>query len=97
MNKILFALALAAFILLSGCISQEIAEVKNDANVGEKVTVSGTVTNSIKIGDLSGYIIEDATGSLAVSSERLPAVGDKVTVTGTLVKDTIFGFYLDAK
>ena len=86
-------LLLLVLLLLTACASS-IEEVKNPDNVGKKVTVSGTVKTTFKLGSLSGYILEDETGSISVSSEELPKEGVKKTVRGTLIKDTIFGYYV---
>ena len=84
---------LAVLFLLAACASS-IEEVKNPDNVGKKVTVSGTVKTTFKLGSLSGYTLEDETGSISVSSEELPKEGTKKRVTGVLIKDTIFGYYV---
>lgn len=86
-------IALVGLLLLTGC-AQSIDSVKNQDNIGKKVSVKGDVTETIKIGGLSGYIVEDETGSISVSSEELPAEGDTVRVSGTLIRDTIFGYYI---
>jgi outer membrane biogenesis lipoprotein LolB len=86
-------LLLSVLILLTACASS-IEDVKNSDNVGKKVTVSGTVKTTFKLGSLSGYILEDETGSISISSEELPKEGAKKTVRGTLIKDTIFGYYV---
>lgn len=85
---------LLALLLLTGC-TQNIADIKDEEHIGDTVVVYGTVENVIKIGGLSGYTLRDANGdTIGVSAERLPAEGDKVTVTGVLIKDTIFGYYI---
>jgi len=98
MKHVLLIISLA---LLFGCamMATKIGDIKSnpDNYLGKEVTVSGTVTDSIKIGGISGYAIEDATGSIKVSSESLPAEGSTVTVSGTLVKDSLFGYYIQAK
>ncbi len=88
---IIFVLALFLF----GCVAgQSINEVKTEQNVGKTVVVSGTVTDVVSIGGLSYYILEDDSGSIPVSSSRLPAKGDKITANGTLIKDTLVGYYI---
>lgn len=84
-------LALLAYTLVH---AENITDVKKEENVGKTVKVRGEVQNVIKIGSISGYTLEDDTGSIAVSSQDLPGEGDKVTVKGTLIKDTIFGYYI---
>ena len=93
MNLRIIALALFLFALV-GC-AQSIAEIKDEDHIGETVIVSGTVESVIKIGSLSAYTLKDENGdTIGVSAERLPAEGDKVIVKGTLIKDTIFGYYI---
>jgi len=75
--------------------SSNISDIKNDDFVGKTVTVSGTVSNTISIGSLSGYTLEDSTDSISVSSEALPAEGTKVRVTGVLMHDSLFGYYVN--
>jgi len=88
----LIALAFCT-LLLCGCASK-ISEVKNEKYIGKTVILTGTVENTIKIGSLSGYSLKDDTGTIGVSSETLPTEGDKITVSGVLIKDTIFGYYI---
>ena len=89
---LIFTLAL---IFISGC-SQSIEEVKKDENIGEKVTVRGTVEGTVKIGEISGYTLVDENGDkIGVASKSLPAEGEKITVKGTLVKKPILGYYID--
>ena len=94
-NGLLLITLLFAMILLSGCMTTKISDVKSADYVGKTVTVSGTVQNTIKIGDLSGFTIKDETGTIGVSSESLPAEGTKITVTGTLMKDALLGYYIE--
>jgi hypothetical protein len=97
MEKKILATLFLLTLAFSGCVTvQKISEIKNDSYVGKTVTVSGTVTDSIKLGTLSGYIIDDSSGTMPVSAVRLPAEGDKVTVSGTLISDTLFGYYIKA-
>jgi hypothetical protein len=96
-TTILVLVLLASAFALTGCAQQTIAELKTEEMIGEDVRVSGTVQTSLKLGELSGYIIEDESGeSIGVSSETLPAEGTEVTVRGVLVRDTIFGYYIRA-
>lgn len=80
-------------VIFSGCTTA-IKDVMTEDNVGSKVTVHGTVDNAIKIGDLSGYTIKDETGTIRVSSDELPAEGSSKTVSGVLMHDTLFGYYI---
>ena len=94
--KHLFLLVFAA-LLLTACVSNSIADIKNQDTVGERVAVRGTVESSIKIGDLSAYTLKDASGdTIAVSSDTLPADGTTVTARGVLIRDTLFGYYIKA-
>lgn len=90
---VLVAIAVLAYYYFS---VDKISEVKVDENVGDKVTVKGEVKTVIKIGSLSGYTLEDNSGSIAVSSKELPKEGDKMRVKGTLIKDTLLGYYIKA-
>lgn len=92
MKKIL-AFLLLSVVLISGC-AMKIVDITKEENVGKTFTVSGTVSNSIKIGPISGYTLTDDTGTIGVGTQNLPTEGEKVTVTGILIKDTIFGYYL---
>ncbi len=74
--------------------TRNISEIKTEDNIGKTVKVRGEVKTVIKIGELSGYTIEDESGSVAVSSKELPKEGQTVTVRGTLIRDTIFGYYV---
>ncbi|MGV8086812.1 MAG: hypothetical protein ACP5N1_04220 [Candidatus Woesearchaeota archaeon] len=94
-KKILLVLVLIGLMFVAtACGAQKISDVKNTENVGKKVTVSGIVETTIKLGSLSGYTLKDDTGTISVSTEKLPSEGDKITVTGVLVKDTILGYYI---
>ncbi len=93
-SHVVIALCLAALLLLAAC-TQSIAEVKKEENIGEKVSVAGTVKDTVKIGSISGYTLKDEAGdSIRVSSKSLPEEGTSVTVSGTLMKDTLFGWYI---
>lgn len=88
---IFFAIAL----VLVGCVAgQSIKGVKTEQNVGKTVVLSGTVTDVVSIGGLSYYVLKDNTGSINVSAKNLPAKGDNVTVNGTLIKDTLVGYFV---
>lgn len=98
MRKILLGSLL--MLLLFGCIGstplKDLGQKPADF-VGKKITVSGTVENPIRLGTLSGYTLTEGNYSIIVSSQSLPADGKKMTVTGTWMKDTIFGYYLLAE
>ncbi|MBD3314064.1 hypothetical protein GF345_06485 [Candidatus Woesearchaeota archaeon] len=95
MKCLLICIIMSSMLIIAGC-AQDISEVKQQDNVGDTVTVKGTVQNTIKLGKLSGYQVKDETGTIGVSSEALPAEGSEVTVKGTLIKDTLLGYYIDA-
>lgn len=94
MKKTLFFIFMISFLVFAGCTTQNIEDVKTSENVGEKVSVKGTVQTTIKIGSLSGYTLSDDTGSIAVASESLPAEGDEIRVSGTLIRDSLLGYYI---
>lgn len=88
-------LLVVTLAIVSGCIMRtSIENVKNLENVGKTVTISGTVQSTMKIGELSGYIIEDENESIAVSSQSLPEEGTNIRITGKLYKDTLLGYYI---
>jgi hypothetical protein len=93
--RLIFALALLA---LFGCMAQTtpLGDIKNNPGKyeGQQVTVRGNITDSLKIGSLSGFRITDGNATLAVRSDTLPPVGADVTVKGTVVRDSIFGYYV---
>lgn len=91
---ILAIVILAAYFLIDG--TEDINGIKDPDRVGETVKVSGTVKNTIKIGALSGYTLEDETGTIGVSSQSLPEEGTTKTAKGVLMKDTLFGYYIKA-
>lgn len=94
MNRLLTVFLLCT-VLLTACVSQRIADVKQEDMIGKTVTVSGTVESSIKIGDLSAYTLKDSAGdTIDVSDATLPADGTTVTARGVLMHDTIFGYYI---
>lgn len=96
LKKLLFIIIIiGGLFMFTGC-SQSIAEVKSESNVGKEVTTSGVVTESIKLGDISGYAIKDDNGdSIYVSSTTIPAEGDEVTVSGILRETLIIGYYIE--
>jgi hypothetical protein len=40
--------------------------------------------------------VKDSTATIGVSAENLPKENSTVIVTGTLMKDTLFGYYIKA-
>lgn len=104
MNTKFFAFAIAALLsaALFGCLGQGAltpTELKESFSnrVGEEVLVKGVVKNSLKIGSLSAFQLADDASTIGVSSDSLPAEGKTVVVKGTVVKDTLFGYYVLAK
>ena len=83
-----------AIIVYPNLATQKISDVKSQENVGKTVRVRGQVTTVIKIGELSGYTLEDDSGTIAVSSQKLPQEGKIITVKGTLIRDTLLGYYI---
>ena len=93
--KVLFSFCLL-LVLLSGCI-QSVEEVKTEDYIDKRVAVRGVVEGSFKLGDLSGFVIEDRNGdSIFISSNSLPREGSLVVARGTL-KRNVLGYYIDAK
>ena len=95
------AFAFAVFaLLLFGCAgigTTPLRELNDNPKefAGKEVTVHGTVTNTIKIGQLSGYTLVDEEGhGIRVSSASLPAEGKEITITGIFMQDSLFGYYI---
>ncbi len=98
MKKVLLIIGLVlSLVLFSGCGADKISDIKSEDYIGKEVVVKGIVTDSFKLFGFSGYIVEDKTDNIGVAAERLPAKGDKVTVKGTLMKDTVLGYYIKAE
>jgi len=98
--RIILAIAavVIAVLLLLGCSNLSIKEAKTEQYIGKSVTISGTAENSLKLGKISGYTLKDDTGEvMTVKSEILPKDGEKITVSGTVIKDSWFGYYLQAE
>ncbi len=88
---VVLVIALVAYFSFG---TSAVSSIKMEDQIGETVRVRGEVTNVVKIGSLSGYTLEDTTGTIAVSSEDLPKEGTTVRVKGTLIRDTLFGYYI---
>ena len=86
-------------LLVSGCGFVSVRELKEDPEkyIGKEIAVSGVVSNSIKIGTLSGFSLTAGEYSISVQSKELPAEGKKVTVQGVLMKEVFLGYYIYAK
>ena len=97
-TKTYLALIVIFLLSASGCalVAQDIADVKDEELVGTNVIVSGTVEDSIKLGELSGFIIRDDTGEIAVSSQSIPETGERVTVQGEL-KRTLGVYFIESE
>ncbi|MFH1972070.1 MAG: hypothetical protein ABIJ18_01185 [archaeon] len=92
MKRIL--LLLIPLLLISGCVNS-VEDVKSEDYIGQTVILKGTVENTIKLGSLSGYtLVDDKGNSIPVSTENLPKEGDKVTISGVVMKDSLFGYYI---
>lgn len=79
-------------LLFTGC-TQTISEIKSQDYVGKEVVIKGTIENTIKLGDLSGYTLSDEKDSIFISSQELPKEGDTKKVKGILMKN-ILGYYI---
>ena len=96
-NLLIAAVLIILLVLVNGCASEDLKKIKTAENVGKNVTVKGTVESTYKMGQLSGYTIKDKNGEpLQVKSATLPKEGSVATVKGVLMKDSIFGYYLQA-
>ena len=93
-KKYMVSVLLVSLLFLAGC-AQSVSEVKTQENIGEKVTVKGTVNQTLKIGSISGYVLVGEDGEkIAVSSQELPAEGEEVRVTGTLQDEFMIGYMI---
>lgn len=97
MKKIIFLLI--ALIFIAGCAGTQISDIKDntDEYLGKEVTLKGTVSNTIKLGDLSGFTLNQDSGKISVASDTLPADGDEVTVKGVVMKEVLIGPYIQAE
>lgn len=94
-QKTMIYVALVLVLLISGCTST-VEEVKKEENVGKEVTVSGTVKDTIKIGDLQGYtLVDENEDEIGIASKSLPEEGSKVRVSGTLKNRLLLGYYIE--
>jgi hypothetical protein len=92
-------LVLLVVLFLAGC-SASVKEIKDnpDDYIGKTVSLTGTASASIKIGQLSGFTLTQKDGSkISISSETLPKDGNNVYVKGVVMKDSLFGTYILAK
>ena len=95
------AIFLIGLLLFAGCIGSytSIKDIKAEPEkyLGEKVTVKGTVKNSVKLGKLSGFTIESGNETIFISSGLLPPEGDEVIIEGTVMQEFLMGYYILAK
>ena len=100
MLLVLLVLSFSGAVLAGGAMSKSVEDVHKEMKSlsGKQVTVTGKVVkvnngvmkrNFLHIQDGSGG---KGTNDLTVTSNETANVGDKVTVTGTVVLDTDFGF-----
>lgn len=93
---IIFLIMFSLFI--SGCGILTVSELNENKEkyLGEEISVTGIVTNTMKIGSLSGYTLKDekTEDTIAVRSNNLPEEGKKITIKGTLMKDLVFYYIL---
>jgi len=77
---------------------QKITDIQKPENVNDTVTVQGRVVSTLESArfGISGYKIQDSTGTIDVSSKKVPQVNDTVTVTGTLIQTRYFGIVINA-
>ena len=76
---------------------QKISDIQKNENVGKTVTVRGEVINTLQssVYHISGYKIQDSTGTIDVSSTKIPQLNTTVTVTGTLYQSRFFGLVIN--
>ncbi len=86
---------LLCMVFLVSCTHYSADQIKQESFIGKEVTLEGKVTQSIKLGDLSGYKIKDEQGEeIGVSAQSLPQEGTEVKVTGVVARDSLFGYYI---
>lgn len=95
-GEIMKYLALLSIFLFIGCIGTSLNEINEDPDkyVGKSVLIKGEVKNPIKIGKLSGFTLVDGNDSIKISSEEIPKEGKTVSIKGTVMKDSLFGYYV---
>ncbi len=97
--KYMIAIIISLFLLTACAMTVSDINSQKEKFVGKEISVSGTVGDVIKIGPISGYGLKDETGKdgIGVLSQTLPKKGDKITVKGVWMKDTLLGYYLKAE
>src|SRR4030042_6227799 len=95
-KKIIFSIILiSTLFLLTGCITKNINDIKSEDYLGKQVYVHGTVENTLKIGELSGFTLKDKNGdTIWVRSDSLPKEGSEITVKGVVMKEILVGYYI---
>lgn len=91
---ILISLVLLA-VTLSACTTP-VSEVQQEEYVGETVTVKGIAQEGVKLGDLSGYMLQGESEDIFISTNTFPQEGDTVRVKGEVKKVPLLGsYYID--
>jgi hypothetical protein len=94
-------IALAFFIFVphnnSSNNIQKISDIQKTENIGKTFTVQGEVIKTLESATyhISGYKIQDSTGTMDISSQNVPKMNAKVTVTGKLIQTKYFGLVLN--
>ena len=96
-RNILLTILLLLTLSFGACslVVKDILEIKSDEYIDEEVTIKGEVTSSVKLGAVSGFTLEDETGSIAVASDAIPAEGEIITVKGILKQNLLLGYYIE--
>jgi hypothetical protein len=81
----------------SGDNTQKITDIQKPDNIGKTFTIQGKVVNTLQSArfNVSGYKIQDSTGTIDVSSRKIPQMNTTVTVTGTLIQTRYFGLVIN--
>ncbi len=93
-KKYLLGTLLFLTLFLTGCGIDKISDIKSETYIGQTVTVKGTVENTIKLGELSGFTLSDGEDSIFISSGNLPSEGSNQKVKGILRKN-LLGHYIE--
>jgi DNA/RNA endonuclease YhcR with UshA esterase domain len=96
---VLVALALIVFIPHGNSSSnvQKISDIQKTENLGKTFTVQGEVIKTLQLSSyqISGYKIQDSSGTIDISSKNVPQLNSTVTVTGKLIQTKYFGLVLN--
>ena len=93
-NLLYLLIIIIAVLLLGGCASTSIQELKSDAMINKEVTVKGTVKESFKFNKVIGCVLILEDGELIVSSQNTCTEQEEITIKGTMQKDPVVGYYL---